>query len=82
MARFQAKAVWLPSNHTQFSSINLTANLAAPNATGNAIFNNYSNAVIANVRPAGSSEPLGRYFGEYNGASTPRVIQLGLKLYF
>jgi hypothetical protein len=30
----------------------------------------------------GSAEPLGRFFGEYNDASTPRVIQLAVKLYF
>jgi hypothetical protein len=75
-------------NHTQFSSINTATNLAVPAAsggfaTGSAIFNNYSNAVITNnVRPAGSTEPLGRYFGEYNSAVTPRVIQLAVKLYF
>jgi hypothetical protein len=75
-------------NHTQFSSINTTTNLAVPTptggfATGNAIFNNYSNAVMtSNLRPAGSTEPLGRFFGEYNGASTPRIIQLAVKLYF
>jgi hypothetical protein len=75
-------------NHTQFNSINTTTNVAVPTpgggfATGNAIFNNYNNAVITNNRrPAGSTEPLGRYFGEYNGAQTPRVIQLAVKLYF
>jgi hypothetical protein len=75
-------------NHTQFSSINGTTNLSVPTltggfATGGAIFNDYSHAVITNnLRPAGSTEPLGRFFGEYSGAMNPRIIQLGVKLYF
>jgi len=75
-------------NQTQFSGINLATNLAVPTpsggfTTGAAIFNNYSNAVVTNnLRPTGSTEPLGRYFGEYNAAQTPRVIQLAVKLYF
>jgi hypothetical protein len=75
-------------NHTQFTSINSATNLVVPNATlglagGPAIFNDYSRVAITNnLRPAGSSEPLGRFFGEYNGASSPRVIQLGIKVYF
>lgn len=75
-------------NHTHFSAINGGTNLTVPNAsggfdTGTAIFNNYSKAVItSNLRPAGSTEPLGRFFGEYNAASNPRVIQLAVKLYF
>jgi hypothetical protein len=75
-------------NHTQFAGINLGTNLAVPNAsggftTGNAIFSNYSQAVItSNLRPAGSTLPLGRFFGEYLAARDPRIIQLGIKLYF
>ena len=47
------------------------------------LFNDYSRAVITNnLRPAGSTEPLGRFFGEYSGAFNPRIIQLGIKLYF
>jgi len=75
-------------NHTQFSSINTTTNLSVPNAaggftTGNAIFDAYSRVVITNfLRPAGSSEPLGRYFGEYNNAGSGRIIQLAIKLHF
>ena len=75
-------------NHTQFNSINLTTNLAVPNTngtfvTGASIFNGYSNAVVTNnLRTPGSTEPLGRFFGEYNGAQPARVIQLALKLYF
>jgi hypothetical protein len=30
----------------------------------------------------GSTAPLGSYFGEYNTARDPRIIQLGVKLYF
>ena len=68
-------------NHTQFSAINAQVQLALP--SGAALFSDYSNAVITtNLRPAGSTEPLGRFFGEYNGASNPRIIQLGIKLYF
>jgi hypothetical protein len=75
-------------NHTQFTSFNGGTNLAMPNASGGftrggAIFNDYGKAVITNnLRPAGSTEPLGRFFGEYNNMSNPRIIQLGIKLYF
>jgi hypothetical protein len=51
--------------------------------TGPAIFNDYGKAVITNnLRPAGSAVPVGRFFGEYSAASSPRVIQLAVKLYF
>ncbi len=59
--------------------------------TGNAIFgtptdNAYSRAVITNNLRSGpvegSNRPLGTFFGEYNGAREPRVIQLAVKLYF
>lgn len=71
-------------NHTQFSGINAGTNLAtATAATGNAIFNDYPNVAITNtLRPAANSLPLGRFFGEYNGARDPRIIQLGVKVYF
>ncbi len=75
-------------NHTQFSGINAGTNLAVPRAsggfdTGNAIFANYSQAVITNnLRPAGSTAPLGQFFGEYNAARDPRIIQLGAKFYW
>ena len=75
-------------NHTQFSSINSATNLAVPNAsggftTGGAIFNDYSRAVITgSLRPIGSTAPLGRFFGEYQGAHNPRIIQLVVKVYF
>ena len=75
-------------NHTQFIGINGATNLAVPNAaggfsTGGAIFNDYGKAVITNnLRPVGSTEPLGRFFGEYISASNPRIVQLAVKLYF
>ncbi|MBO0722273.1 MAG: hypothetical protein J2P41_15715, partial [Blastocatellia bacterium] len=75
-------------NHTQFSSINAGTNLSVPSAngglaTGGDIFNNYGSVVITNnLRPAGSTAPLGTYFGEYNGARDPRILQLGVKIYF
>jgi hypothetical protein len=74
-------------NHTQFSGINGGTNLAVPSGTGfttgGAIFNNYASAVITNnLRPAGSTAPRGQFFGEYNAARDPRIIQLGVKVYF
>jgi outer membrane receptor protein involved in Fe transport len=75
-------------NHTQFSGINAGTNLAVPQpgggfATGNAIFANYGSAIITNnLRPAGSTAPLGQFFGEYNAARDPRIIQLGAKIYW
>ncbi|HEU4388074.1 MAG TPA: hypothetical protein VFV34_09775, partial [Blastocatellia bacterium] len=63
--------------------------------TGNAIFARYNEAIISNnirgQRPndnpaagvtADSKRPLGTFFGEYNGARDPRIIQLGVKLYW
>ena len=75
-------------NHTQYSGINVGTNLAVPQAngtftTGNAIFANYSQAVITNnLRPAGSTAPPGTFFGEYNNARDPRIIQLAAKFYW
>ncbi len=78
-------------NHTQFSGVNSTTNLSVPNATGgfdtgNAIFANYGRTVITNnLRNGpveGSNRPLGTFFGEYNGARDPRIIQLAVKVYF
>lgn len=78
-------------NHTQFSGINAGTNISVPLAgggfaTGNAIFANYNNAVITNNLRNGSVEgsnrPLGQFFGEYNGARDPRIIQLGVKVNF
>jgi hypothetical protein len=83
-------------NHTQFSGINSTANLAVRNGTdanGNAvfltggnIFARYNEAIISNnirgQRPSDSTRPLGTFFGEYNAARDQRIIQLGVKIYF
>ncbi|MBO0800883.1 MAG: hypothetical protein J2P31_18860, partial [Blastocatellia bacterium] len=74
-------------NHTQFMGINTNTNLSVPVngvlTSGSAIFNNYGQVVITNnLRPEGSTAPLGTYFGEYNAARDPRIIQLGLKIYF
>ena len=75
-------------NHTQFQGINAGTNISVPNPTGgfftgNAIFANYNQAVITNnLRPSGSTLPLGTFFGEYNSARDPRIVQLGVKLYW
>jgi hypothetical protein len=80
-------------NHTQFSSVNLGTQLVnSTGQIGNAVFNGYPNLGITNnlrsacVTAAGQPDcqslPLGQYFGEYNGARSPRVIQLAAKFYF
>jgi hypothetical protein len=71
-------------NHTQFSGVNRTTNLTnSAGATGANIFNDYTRlSVTNNTRPAGSTAVLGTYFGEYNGARDPRIIQVAVKLYF
>jgi outer membrane receptor protein involved in Fe transport len=78
-------------NHTQFSGINAGTNLAVPRPdgdfdTGNNIFARYSQAIISNnirgQRASDASRPLGAFFGEYNAARDPRIIQLGLKIYW
>ncbi len=58
--------------------------------TGGNIFARYNEAIISNnirgQRPNGanndSTRPLGTFFGEYNAARDPRIIQLGVKIYF
>jgi len=71
-------------NATEFSGVNSGTQLVnSSGQIGNAIFNSYPNvAVTNNLRPAGSVAPLGSYFGEYNAARDPRIVQLGVKLYF
>ena len=71
-------------NHTQFSGVNRTVNVTtSTGATGAAVFSDYKNlALTNNIRPAGSTAVLGTYFGEYNATRDPRIIQLGVKLYF
>ena len=82
-------------NHTQFSGINAGTNLVVPNGTdangnplfitGNGIFARYNEAIITNnlrSQAANKNRPQGTFFGEYNGARDPRIIQLGVKLYW
>ncbi len=71
-------------NHTEFSSYNMATQLTTPNGTiGSAVYASLPNVSITNnLRPLGSSAPLGQYFGEYNAARAARVIQIGAKLYF
>ncbi|HKX28949.1 MAG TPA: TonB-dependent receptor [Blastocatellia bacterium] len=71
-------------NHTQFSGVNRTTNITnAAGATGAAIFNNYTGLTVTNNRrPAGNPAVLGTYFGEYNAARDPRLIQIAVKIVF
>ncbi len=71
-------------NIVQYSARNLATNVTnAAGQTGAAIFNDYTGLTITNnMRPPGSTEVLGTYFGEYSAARDPRIIQLGVKLYF
>jgi hypothetical protein len=82
-------------NQTQFDRYNIATNLAVATgtdangttfATGTAILNNYNQVIISNnirgQRVADATRPLGDFFGEYNRARDPRVIQLGVKLNF
>jgi hypothetical protein len=83
-------------NHTQFSGINAGTNLAVPNGkaangdqlflTGNAIYARYNEVIISNnirgQRGSDAARPLGTFFGEYNGARDPRILQLAVKIAF
>ncbi|HTM50156.1 MAG TPA: carboxypeptidase regulatory-like domain-containing protein [Bryobacteraceae bacterium] len=71
-------------NATEFTTINSgTQVVTSTGQIGANIFNDYTNLRITNnVRPAGSSAPLGQFFGEYNGARDPRIIQVAAKFYF
>jgi hypothetical protein len=71
-------------NHTQFSGVNRTTNITnGAGQTGAAIFGNYTGLTITNnVRPAGNTSLLGTFFGEYNAARDPRIIQLAAKFFF
>ena len=71
-------------NSAQFSGVNRTTNVTnAAGQTGAAIFNDYTGLTATNnTRPAGSTAVQGTYFGEYNATRDPRIIQLGVKLYF
>lgn len=59
-------------NSTQFTTIN----------TGSVTVTPGSSTAVFNTRPAGSTAVLGSFAGEYNAARDPRVIQLGIKVYF
>ncbi|HKC87085.1 MAG TPA: hypothetical protein VKG02_13960, partial [Blastocatellia bacterium] len=79
-------------NHTQFAGINAGTALSLPNGASNGgIFgdtqtNPYNTLSITNnLRNGpveGSNRALGFFFGEYNSARDPRIIQLGVKFYF
>lgn len=74
-------------NHTQFRSINLSTNLVAPpDAPSRDVFQSYDRALVTDnlrrQRPDRASRPYGQFFGEYNNAREPRIIQIGLKIYF
>jgi hypothetical protein len=83
-------------NHTQFSGINAGTNLAVPNGraangdqlflTGNAIYARYNEVIISNnirgQRASDATKPLGAFFGEYNAARDPRILQLAVKIAF
>ena len=68
------------------ASGNITSYTTGAGVFGTATDNAYSRAVITNnLRNGpveGSNKPLGAFFGEYNGAREPRVIQLAVKVYF
>jgi hypothetical protein len=73
-------------NNTEFSGRNQTTNLTtSAGATGSNVLRvaDFSTLSITNnLRPAGSTSPLGSYFGEFSSARGPRIIQLAAKLYF
>jgi hypothetical protein len=71
-------------NHAQFDQLNTATNVVnGAGQTGAAIFNSYSGLrVTNNVRPAGDTRVLGTFFGEPNRTRDPRIVQLGIKLYF
>ena len=54
--------------------------------TGNGIFARYNEVIISNAirgqRVSDSTRPLGAFFGEYNGARDPRILQLAVKIAF
>jgi hypothetical protein len=73
-------------NHTQFSGYNSGTNVTtSTGATGSNVLNvaNFSTLSITNnLRPTGSTKPLGTYFGEYNATREQRIVQIAAKLYF
>ncbi len=71
-------------NRAQFDQLNTATNVVnGAGQTGSAIFNDYTNLrVTSNVRPQGDTRVLGTFFGEPNRTRDPRIVQLGIKLYF
>jgi hypothetical protein len=71
-------------NHTQFSGVNRATNITnGAGQTGAAIFGNYTGLTVTNnTRPSGNTQAPGTFFGEYNGARDPRIIQVAVKVYF
>src|SRR5437868_7821198 len=65
-------------NHPQFSAYNLTTNVAnAAGKTGSAIFANFTGlTATTNLRPAGSTNVLGTYFGELSARSEEHTSEL------
>jgi hypothetical protein len=71
-------------NTAEFDQLNTATNIVnGAGQSGAAIFNDYTNlSVTSNVRPAGDTRVLGTFFGEPNRTRDPRIVQLGVKLYF
>jgi len=71
-------------NTAQFDQLNTATNIVnGAGQTGAAIFNDDSSlSVTNNLRPAGDSRVLGTFFGEPNRTRDPRIVQLGVKVYF
>lgn len=72
-------------NHANFTGVNSATNITAPGGqTGLTAFdsNPATLGITNNLRPAGSTKPLGTYFGEFNSTLEARVVQLAFKLYF
>jgi hypothetical protein len=71
-------------NLVQYSGRNQATNITnAAGQTGAAILGNPTGLTVTNnLRPAGSTAVLGTFFGEYNAARDPRIVQLGVKIYF
>jgi hypothetical protein len=76
-------------NHPQFWGRNLYAQPAVNDGSNGGNYWgfawNWANTVPVNpnnIRPAGSKDHLGTYFGDYNSGGNARVLQLAAKLYF
>ena len=71
-------------NPAEFDQLNTATNIVnGAGQSGAAIFNDFTNlSVTNNLRPAGDTRVLGTFFGEPNRTRDPRIVQLGVKLYF